>query len=143
MTRNRWTSGAYEYLAAIGDYIARRDPGNAARFVAELMDRVLVLQAQSLSGRVLPEMGDPAIRELIHKNYRIVYRVVGEEAHILTIFEDHMLLRSFAPLPSSLGARVEIIKIRTTRNEYHEGRETSVEYSLSRCGGSVAHRRAL
>jgi plasmid stabilization system protein ParE len=102
MTRIRWTSGAYEDLVAIGDYISRREPGNAVRFVAELMDRVLVLQAQSLCGRVLPEMGDPAIRELIHKNYRIVYRIVSDEAHILAVFEGHMLLR-----PSALESRRE------------------------------------
>jgi toxin ParE1/3/4 len=96
MTRIRWTSGAYGDLVEIGEYIARRDSGNASRFVAELMDRTLVLRGQLLCGRVLPELGDETVRELIHKNYRIVYRVVGEEAHILSVFEGHRLLRSGA-----------------------------------------------
>lgn len=38
MTHIRWTRGAYEDLVAIGDYIARRDPGNASRFVAKLFE---------------------------------------------------------------------------------------------------------
>jgi plasmid stabilization system protein ParE len=32
------------------------------------------------------------IRELIHGNYRIVYKLAGSEVHILTVFEGHMLL---------------------------------------------------
>jgi len=102
MTRIRWTRGAHEDLVAIGEYIARRDPGNASRFVAELMDRTLVLRGQPLCGRILPELGDETVRELIHKNYRIVYRVVDVEAHILTVFEGHMLLR-----PGAIGTRRE------------------------------------
>ena len=39
--------------------------------VAKLMDRALVLREQPLCGRVLPELGD--------------------EAHILTVFEGHRL----------------------------------------------------
>ena len=91
MTHIRWTRGAYEDLVTISDYIARRDPGNASRFVAKLMDRVLVLREQPLCGRVLPEFSDEATRELIHGNYRLVYRLVGDEAHILTVFEGHRL----------------------------------------------------
>lgn len=92
MTRIRWTSEACEDLVAIGEYIARRDSGNASRFLSELMDRTLVLREQLLCCRVIPELDDEKVRELICKNYRIVYRVVGEEAHILTVFEGHRLL---------------------------------------------------
>jgi toxin ParE1/3/4 len=36
-------------------------------------------------GRVVPETQDESIRELLHQNYRIVYRINGERIEILTI----------------------------------------------------------
>jgi len=93
MTTIRWTSQASSDLVEIGDYIARRDPGAAARFVGELMDSVLVLMEHPRAGRLVPEIGDEAVRELIHGNYRIVYRLAGDEVQVLTVFEGHMLLR--------------------------------------------------
>ena len=36
-------------------------------------------------GRVVPEAQDENIRELVHKNYRIIYRIAGERIEILTI----------------------------------------------------------
>jgi toxin ParE1/3/4 len=86
-----WTERAHADLVEIGDYIAQRSPVAALRFVNELMERTGVLAEQPRSGRIVPEIGADAFRELIHGNYRIVYRLVGEEAHILAVFEDHRL----------------------------------------------------
>jgi plasmid stabilization system protein ParE len=94
MTAIRWSSRASADLVEIGDYIARRDPEAAARFVGELMDRVLVLADEPRSGRLVPEIGDESIRELILGNYRIVYRLAGGEAQVLTVFEGRHLLPS-------------------------------------------------
>ena len=44
-------------------------------------------------GRVVPEIGNPDIRELIFKKYRIVYRLNANCIEILTVFEGHRLLR--------------------------------------------------
>jgi len=38
------------------------------------------------SGRVVPERGDPTIREVLVGSYRIVYRLVNETAQVLTVF---------------------------------------------------------
>jgi toxin ParE1/3/4 len=37
-------------------------------------------------GRVVPELEDPEIRELLEKGYRIVYRVKREDVEVLTVF---------------------------------------------------------
>jgi plasmid stabilization system protein ParE len=42
-------------------------------------------------------MSRPDIRELIERTYRIVYRVDGEDIHILTVIEGHRLLDPVAP----------------------------------------------
>jgi toxin ParE1/3/4 len=45
------------------------------------------------SGRMVPELGDEAIREVIHGNYRIVYRVRGDVVEIATVFHGARLFR--------------------------------------------------
>ena len=37
------------------------------------------------SGRIVPEVADPLIREMIQGSYRIVYRLIRQELHILTV----------------------------------------------------------
>jgi len=84
-----WTERARQDLYAIGDYIALDNPAAAARFISALMGRTAVLADTPLIGRVVPEADRKDIRELIHGNYRIVYRLLEHEAHILTVFEGH------------------------------------------------------
>jgi ABC-type uncharacterized transport system substrate-binding protein len=45
------------------------------------------LETDPLSGRVVPEVGDDTVREVIHGNYRIVYRVRPDLVEIVTKFE--------------------------------------------------------
>jgi plasmid stabilization system protein ParE len=44
-------------------------------------------------GRIVPELSLGNIRELIYKNYRIVYLVKKRSVDILTVFEVHQLLK--------------------------------------------------
>ncbi len=87
----RWTEKARQDLFDIGDYIARDNPAAASRFTRALMDRCAVLAENPRIGRVVPEVAREDIRELIHGNYRIVYRLLEGEVHILTVFEGHKL----------------------------------------------------
>ena len=48
-----------------------------------------LLVNQPLAGRLVPEVPGRELRELIEANYRIVYRVNGTVAEILTVFEAH------------------------------------------------------
>jgi plasmid stabilization system protein ParE len=41
---------------------------------------------------MVPEVADQQIREIIHGSYRIVYRVIHEEVHVLTIHHSARLL---------------------------------------------------
>ena len=61
----------------------------AERIVAAV-DR---LQNHPRSGRVVPELGDEAIREVIQGNYRIVYRVRHDLVEIVTVFHGARLFR--------------------------------------------------
>jgi plasmid stabilization system protein ParE len=40
---------------------------------------------------VVPELGDPILREILWRNYRVVYRVRGEGVEIVSVFHGAML----------------------------------------------------
>ena len=44
------------------------------------------------SGRIVPEVGDPAIREILLGNYRIVYRIKSGAVEILAVHHGARLL---------------------------------------------------
>lgn len=87
-----WTDAARQDLLDIGDYIALRSPEVAERFASELFGRTAILSTAPRAGRMVPEFGNEDIRELIHGNYRIVYRIVNDTIQILAVFEGHRLL---------------------------------------------------
>jgi toxin ParE1/3/4 len=89
-----WSQEAGENLVEIEEFIARDSVERAVRFVDALIDQTEAILADNpRSGRVVPEIGNPDIRELIHRGYRIVYRLNGGRVDILTVFEGHRLLR--------------------------------------------------
>jgi plasmid stabilization system protein ParE len=81
-----WSAAAVEDLQGIHDYIARNSPRYAAVVAARLVAAVDAVQDFPESGRVVPEVGDPAVREVIHGAYRIVYELRGPVAEVLTVF---------------------------------------------------------
>ena len=95
--RLSWSQEASDNLAAIEDFIARDNLERAIRFIDALIDHAEAILADNpRSGRVVPETGNPDMRELIYRGYRIVYRLQGNVPEILTVFEGHRLLRLHA-----------------------------------------------
>ena len=88
-----WTHEALEQLAAIENYISKDSPERKAKFVDQLIEHAEALPDRPHMGRVVPEIANPDIRELIFKKYRIVYRLNADCIEILTVFEGHRLLR--------------------------------------------------
>ena len=89
-----WSREAGENLVEIEEFIARDSVERAVCFVDALIEHVEVMLVDNPhSGRVVPEIGHPGIRELIYRGYRIVYRVSGKRMEILTVFESHRRLR--------------------------------------------------
>ena len=86
MVRIVWTSQAIEDVEAIRTYIARDSPHYAALVAGQIVAAVDRLEDFPLSGRVVPELQDEGIREVIIGTYRVVYRVTAEQVQILTVF---------------------------------------------------------
>ncbi|MBI5376000.1 MAG: type II toxin-antitoxin system RelE/ParE family toxin [Candidatus Schekmanbacteria bacterium] len=89
-----WTNEALEQLAGIEDYISKDSPERAVMFVEQIINYAeKALPDKPRKGRIVPEIANPDIRELIFKKYRIVYRINERRIDILTVFESHRLLR--------------------------------------------------
>lgn len=92
-----WTQEAIERLFEIEDFIYAHSPGRAREFVDEIIEQAeMILPDTPYAGRMVPEIKNAGIRELIFKKYRIVYRVNEKNIEILTVFEGHKLLRTDA-----------------------------------------------
>ena len=70
-----WTKTAQRSLNQIVAYIAKDKPLTAENFRQEVIQRVRLLKRAPQLGRIVPEYGNPIRRELLHGNYRIIYRV--------------------------------------------------------------------
>ena len=88
-----WSPQAIEDLRSIQLYIGRDSPRYAGLVVRKLVDAVERLAAFPESGRVVPEIGDAGMREVLWRNYRIVYRLGGGTVEIVTVFHGAQLFR--------------------------------------------------
>ena len=70
---------AIQDLREIVRYISFDNPVRAESFGRELIAKTRLLAAFPELGRVVPEFGEAHTREIIHKSYRIVYRVQHEQ----------------------------------------------------------------
>ena len=66
---------AREDLREIVGYIAKDNPEAASRVGNQLIEKAELLAMFPESGRVVPEFHRPEIREIVYRNYRVIYRV--------------------------------------------------------------------
>ena len=67
------TPQSLDDLANIVAFIGRDNPEKAVAFGNLLIDKALSLGTFPERGRVVPEVDDPAVREIIHGPYRVIY----------------------------------------------------------------------
>lgn len=70
-----WSAIAGDDLEAAADFIARDSPQYGRAFVREMRDAARSLSHFAEGGRVAPEFKEPVLRELLVRNYRLIYRV--------------------------------------------------------------------
>ena len=80
-----WTSLSIDKITEIADYIALDDLTASVKWVESFFKRVKQLERYPNSGRVVPEVLRPEIREIIYGNYRIIYKIMKDVISILTI----------------------------------------------------------
>ena len=92
-----WTATAVGHLAAIHEYISQTSPFYADRMVQRILARGPQLVTFPDSGRLVPEVGRPEIREVIEGPYRVIYRVTGTQVAVLAVI--HGRQGSIGPIP--------------------------------------------
>ncbi len=73
------------HLEAIVDYISLTSPVYADGVVLRIEHRLQLASAHPQLGKVAPEAGDLAVRELVVPPYRVFYRERGECLEVLAI----------------------------------------------------------
>ena len=80
-----WSPLALERIGEIAAYIAQDNPEAARCWAEGIFASVKNLSSFPESGRRLPEVRRKDLREIVMGNYRLIYRVKGEEIAVLTI----------------------------------------------------------
>ena len=86
MVQISWLVEAQRDLKEIFDYIALDSNKYASLEIDRIYQKVELLKVQPFLGKVVPELENTSIRELVEGNYRIIYRVVDDNRlHILMV----------------------------------------------------------
>ena len=95
-----WSDPAVSDLEAIRDYIFRDSEYYATRFIAKIIEAAERLEELPRIGRRVPEAPDaPEVREILYRNYRVLYRVESERILILGVIHSSRDLASLRPGP--------------------------------------------
>mgnify|MGYP001175426574 FL=1 len=81
----KWTLPAKQDLRQVYDYIASDSKFYAQKVADEIIEKSNTLKLFPEIGRVVPEVGDPHIREVIVYSYRLVYEVSGKNIEVLAL----------------------------------------------------------
>ncbi len=81
--RVAWTQGARDGLDSVLGYIAEDSPEAAAKILDVILGVAESLDQLSNRGRIVPEIGDPSIREVFVYSYRLLYQVCDDEVRII------------------------------------------------------------
>lgn len=80
-----WSHGADTDLDSIAGYIARDSRFYAAAFVREIKQASLTLKTFCERGRVVPELDQPNTREILIRDYRLIYKIEGSRVVIVAL----------------------------------------------------------
>jgi toxin ParE1/3/4 len=72
------TPQSQDDLRSIVSYIARDDQERAKAFGYLLIDKALSIGSMPERGRIVPELNEWGVREILHGAYRIIYEILRE-----------------------------------------------------------------
>jgi len=74
-------------------YIAKDSPQNASQIAERVIERADSLATFSERGRVVPEVNDPTLRELLVDPFRLMYEVHEGEVRIVAFLHQRQLFK--------------------------------------------------
>ena len=82
-SRVAWTQEGRRTLEEVVSYLSGDSPAAARQILSEALQAASSLSTLSGRGRVVPELGDPAIRELFVHRYRLMYQTTDQGVFVL------------------------------------------------------------
>ncbi len=93
MVRVNWTDQTLNDIENIAQFIEKDSPKYANIQVQRFFDKAKILETHPHTGRIVPEINQDYLKELIQGNYRIIYRIVTDnQIDIITIHHSRRLL---------------------------------------------------
>jgi toxin ParE1/3/4 len=93
MVKVGWTLQAVDDIENIANFISKDSYRYAQIQVQRFFEVTLILETNAEFGRVVPELNNPTIREIILGTYRIIYRIVSNDRiDVLTVHHSKRLL---------------------------------------------------
>ena len=92
MNKVIWAPSALIDLKEIRKYIARDSLHYAKKFIENAFNATERLSIFPKSGRIVPEIGNPNIREIGHGSYRIIYELINNEVYVVAVVHGRRLL---------------------------------------------------
>jgi len=80
-----WTENAIDHLDGIYDYIGHTSEVYARRTIDRLTRRSQQIATFPASGRSVPELDIPQIRQVIEGPYRIIYFIKPDQIDVLAV----------------------------------------------------------
>ena len=97
MAKIKWSKDSIEDLKEICKFISLDSPYYAKVLKDRIFEMAEHLKLFPEVGRRVPEADDPMVRELIYKNYRIIYQIKEEYLEIITVIHGSRLLKLKLP----------------------------------------------
>ena len=89
----RFAESALVDLEALREWYEKQQvPDVGERLIREIVTRIEALADQPDMGRIVPEFGQPFLRELIRPPFRIVYRRDPRQVRIVRVWRSERLL---------------------------------------------------
>ena len=83
MANVQWTLPAKQHLRAVYDFIAQDSTFYAKKITDDIVAQSERLKLFPSSGRIVPELSDRAVRELLVSSYRLIYGILDEETVVI------------------------------------------------------------
>jgi plasmid stabilization system protein ParE len=87
VARLKYATRALIEIDEQAEFLAVHSSAAGRRFVDEVFRQLELLKTHPRLGRMVPEVGDAAVRELLLKQHRLIYEVSADDevVHVLTI----------------------------------------------------------
>jgi len=93
MVEIKWTDNALKEFDNIANFISKDSPKYAQILVKQIYEMISHLEQFPKFGRKVPEYNDPNLREILYKNYRIIYLIKQKHIEIISIIHGSRLLK--------------------------------------------------